>query len=135
VEKPFKIGDQNNLWYYPDSQFNSPKGYFEARVTLPQMTTIERSVMTDYLVALTLDQLSAETYPAMLAGLGFNLASWEQGFTITISGYSEKQQLLLERIIQTLSKPDWSRERLNRVPDSLLRKWRNSSKEWPLRQL
>ena len=135
VEKPFKIGDQNNLWYYPDSQFNSPKGYFEARVTLPQMTTIERSVMTDYLVALTLDQLSAETYPAMLAGLGFNLASWEQGFTITISGYSEKQQLLLERIIQTLNKPDWSRERLNRVQDSLLRKWRNSSKEWPLRQL
>lgn len=135
TDKPFNLGGKDNLWYYPDSQFNSPKGYFEARITLPDMTAIERSVMVDYLVALILDQLSAETYPAMLAGLGFNLNTWEQGFAITITGYTEKQQLLLERILQALKKPDWNSERLNRVKDSLLRKWRNSSKEWPLRQL
>lgn len=131
-----KPAQQNgNLWFYQDSQFNTPKGYFEARVTLPAMNNLERRVMVDFLLALARDQLAAEAYPAMLAGLGFDLAPWENGYSLTTTGYSDKQALLLARMANAIAKPDWDVARVARVKDSMVRALRNTSKEWPLRQL
>lgn len=135
VDKPVQSAGVEGLWFYPDSVFKSPKGYFEARVTLPGMGDIQRAVMLDYLVALVSDQLNAQAYPAMLAGLGFALSPWEDGFTITLTGYSEKQQVLLKRILQALRQPEWDEARLARVKSTLARNLRNTTKEWPLRQL
>ncbi|MFA5631366.1 MAG: insulinase family protein [Porticoccaceae bacterium] len=124
-----------SLWHYPDSQFQTPKGYFEARIALPVDVGLEQAATLEYLLAVVEDQLNSEAYPAMLAGLGFGFSTWEKGFLITLTGYSEKQPVLLASVLDALKNPDWDETRLQRIKTSLIRELRNTTREWPLRQL
>jgi len=126
---------QENLWLYPDTSFATPKGYFEARIGLGKLDTLDASARLDLLLALINDELSAESYDAYLAGLNYSISPWEKGYSITLTGYEDKQHVLLTRILQVLKNPDWSEARFNRVRESLVRSLRNKAKEWPLRQL
>ncbi len=135
VAAPLKVAADGELWHYPDSQFGTPKAYFEARITLPGANSLEREALLTYLLALVQDQLAPEIYPAMLAGLNFSLSPWEHGFTIALSGYSAKQHILLGRILHVLNNPDWDPGRAERVRGLLVRNLRNTTREWPLRQL
>uniref|UniRef100_UPI003298C093 hypothetical protein n=1 Tax=Salmonella enterica TaxID=28901 RepID=UPI003298C093 len=49
------------------------------------------------------------------------------------SGYSDKQQLLLDRVLAALTAPDWDAGSFARVKGSLIREWRNAGREWPVR--
>ena len=42
------------------------------------------------------DQLNSFSYPADIAGLSYSLYKHIRGFTVRVSGYSDKQDLLLE---------------------------------------
>lgn len=132
-DNPQQVGE--GLWFYPDAGFGTPRGYFEARIGLGGLNTVEASAKLDLLLALVNDELSAESYDAYLAGLNYSIAPWEQGYSITLTGYDDKQSALLDRILQVLQNPGWSQARFDRVKESLERSLRNKSKEWPLRQL
>lgn len=133
VAAPTRVKD--NLWFYPDTTFATPKGYFEGRVGLSGVDTLAASASLDLLLALINDELSAESYDAYLAGLNYSIAPWEKGYAIALTGYEDKQHVLLSRLLQVLQNPDWNEARFNRVRESLERSLRNKSKEWPLRQL
>ena len=40
-----------------------------------------------------------------MAGLDYNISASEQGLSIAISGYSDKQEILLHKLIHAVAKP------------------------------
>jgi insulysin len=122
------------LWQYRDAEFGTPRAVFSAQILAPRAESHRGAAMTELYLALASDQLSAEVYPAFLAGLDFGLKRWEGGIELSVSGYADKQEILLQRLLGVLAEPEFDTARFTRVKETLIRGWRNSRKEWPVRQ-
>ncbi len=132
VAVPLSGGD--TLWHYPTVSFGTPKAVFEGRLVLPGRRSLEQETLLELYMAMVRDSLSSQVYPAALAGLSFDLGRWENGLTVRLQGYSDKQDRLLETVLAAMAEPDWSSEQFQRVKASLGRNWRNVAKEWPISQ-
>ncbi len=123
------------LWYYWDTRFGTPRAQFVARLALPEIETPAQVAMTEWYLAVVRDQLNAEVYPAQLAGLDFEIKRWSNGVALTLNGYADKQPVLLAKLLATLADPDREAARVARVQAMLVRDWRNSARQWPIKQV
>lgn len=135
--EPVKLDSkmEATVWHYTDQQFGSPRGIFEARIASPEVHACANAARTDLYLAIVRDTLRTKTYQANLAGLGFSLYRWNNGIGITVNGYVERQQVLLDQVLNTMANPQWQAQSFVRLRDKLVRDWRNSRKEWPVKQL
>ncbi len=135
--RPLRIlrGPGMEIWFQQDTKFGVPRAdfYFAAR-SLVANDTPRNTVLTELYVGLVNDQLNEFAYPAYLAGLDYSLYRHARGFSVRISGYNDKQRLLLERILEALAKPVIEAARFARIKDELIRRLRNAKKETPYRQ-
>ena len=122
------------LWQYRDAEFGTPRAVFSARILTPPAVSHRGAALTELYLALVRDELSAEVYPASLAGLDFGLSRWEGGVELSVGGYADKQEVLLQRLLGVLAEPKLEPVRFARVKEALIRNWRNSRREWPVRQ-
>jgi len=134
VPQHLVLSERVNLWHYADRRFGTPRAVFHAQILAPPARDRRGAALTALYLALVRDQLAAEAYPALLAGLDFDLQPWEGGIVIGLRGYADKQEALLERVLGALAAPRWDAARFARVKASLIREWRNSQREWPIRQ-
>ncbi|MBL4780864.1 MAG: insulinase family protein [Porticoccaceae bacterium] len=125
----------NELWYYADTQFASPRASFSARLALDVTSSCLVAAKTELYLALVEDQLDAGLYAARLAGLNYGLSRWSNGIAIAVAGYADKQPVLLDRVLAVMVEPDWNTTRFQRVREQLIREGRNSLKQWPIRQV
>ena len=51
------------------------------------------------------DKVNEFTYPALLAGLSFDIYKHAQGISLRINGYSDKQSVLLGRLLDVMVAP------------------------------
>ncbi len=123
------------LWFKQDTTFNVPRAdfYFSVRSRLAN-DSATHSVLTELYVKLVNDQLNEFAYPAYLAGLNYELYKHLRGFTVRISGYNDKQALLLSRVVAALAKPTIEPERFAIAKDELTRDLKNSKRDTPSRQ-
>ena len=91
-------------------------------------------MLTDLYVEVVKDDLNEFSYPAMLAGLDYSLYRHSRGFSVRMSGYDDKQPLLLERLGAALREPEVTATRFANAKDELLRKLRNAARETPYQQ-
>nr|VFK53930.1 MAG: Secreted Zn-dependent peptidases, insulinase-like [Candidatus Kentron sp. TUN]VFK55849.1 MAG: Secreted Zn-dependent peptidases, insulinase-like [Candidatus Kentron sp. TUN]VFK58286.1 MAG: Secreted Zn-dependent peptidases, insulinase-like [Candidatus Kentron sp. TUN] len=124
-----------SVWFRQDTTYGMPRAdfYFSIRSPIANDTPTH-SVMTALFVALVRDQLTEFSYPASLAGLDYDLYPHIRGLSVRISGYHDKQKLLLTRIVETLSRPKFQPERFRIAKQELTRKLRNIRKQMPYRQ-
>ena len=137
VSKPTRIDIQDGftLWFDHDTSYGSPRGNFYVSIRSPHARTTPReAVLTNLYAAVVADQLNAFSYPAQLAGLGFELYDHQRGFTLKISGYTDKQAVLLETILAALRVPEVTSERFDRLQDNLVQQLRNLALEQPYEQ-
>ncbi|XP_011869711.1 PREDICTED: insulin-degrading enzyme-like [Vollenhovia emeryi] len=59
--------------------------------------------LTEIFTLLLLDSLEEETYAAKLADLNWSLINTQHGIKLTLTGYDEKQNMLLEQIIKRMA--------------------------------
>ena len=130
-----KEGEGFELWFQQDADFRVPRAdfYFSVRSPLANDTP-EHSVLTDLYVNLVSDQLGEFSYPAYLAGLEYSLYKHIRGVSVRISGYSDKQDVLLTRIVDTMIEPNIDPDRFARIKDELLRSLKNAKLEPPYEQ-
>ena len=138
--KPVKLilssgAKKHPLWFYSDTQFASPRASFHGRLSVPVAGTCQRAAQTDFYLALVKDQLDAGLYAAHLAGLSYGLARSPSGIVLELSGYADKQPVLLQRVLDAMTAVDWAASRFERVQAQLVRDGRNSLKQWPIRQV
>ncbi|ACE85039.1 insulinase family protein [Cellvibrio japonicus] len=120
------------LWYAQDHQFEQPKAVIQLALKSPLVAgSIEGAVQAELYAALLRDQLNEYTYPAKLAGIDYRFEANPRGFELQISGFSSRQNLLLNKIIESCASASFKPERFENIKQKLLRDWRNRDKNLP----
>ena len=121
------------LWMDRDVQFGTPKANLKLELAIPGglETPRDRALAQLYRMIVE-DHLSAITYPAYLAGLGYNLGVPDSGFELSISGYDDKQATLAVTVIDGLLNAPVDADRFTTLKAALIREWGNLRKNAPM---
>lgn len=135
---PLKVLDKERLsiWFMQDSEFRVPRGatYVNFRSTQVGQTPQQTAAAILY-TALLKDSVNEFTYPALLAGLNFNLYKHARGISLRISGYNDKQAVLLEHLLSAIARPGFSQERFDNIRADMVRQLQNTIAQRPSSQV
>jgi len=121
-----------HLWHLQDDGFGLPKtsSFFSVRSPVAQ-SDARNAALLEWYVQVISDDLNELAYPAQLAGLNFRIDAHARGFSVRISGYDDKQVVLLKSIVDSLHKRQFDPQRALARRNDLLRRWRNADAEPP----
>ena len=137
-ELPTKIEDSNGLavWYKQDTTFKVPKGYIYLGIDSPySIESIENIAMTRLFVDLYTNTVVEENYDAELACIHYHLYAHQGGITLQVSGISENQPTLLEKLLYRLKHHHVNQQNFDLFKQELLTHWQNSDKSKSISQL
>lgn len=127
---------RQKIWLMPDVQFRVPKGFTYINFMTPALgQTPGQSAMASLYAALLNDRVNEFAYPARLAGLGFGFGKSGAGITLRMSGYNDKQFVLLERLLDDIREPDFSPQRFDNIRKDMIRSLKNTVAKRPSSQL
>jgi len=135
---PTKIEDSSGLlvWYKQDTTFKVPKGYIYLGIDSPfSIASIENIAMTRLFVDLYTNTVVEENYDAELACIHYHLYAHQGGITLQVSGISENQPKLLEKLLYRLKHHHINQENFNLFKQQLIKHWQNSDKSKSISQL
>ncbi len=89
---------------------------------------LKNIVMTRLSVEMLLEALNEQAYQAEIAGMNYNLYAHQGGVTLTLSGFNDKQSLLLKLILHTFTQRSFNPERFETIKGQLKRNWENAEK-------
>ena len=123
------------LWHALDTEFGTPKSNLFVTLRSPEtMQSATTLNQIEIMVSLLKDALNEYSYPAYLAGLNYELYNHMRGVTIKISGYSDKQSALLERILDSLKNEAFKEDRFAIIKERLQRAIENEREQKPYEQ-
>jgi len=124
------------LWHQHDTSFGTPKSSIKVRVKSPVVgQSVQMAAQAQLFAELASDALNEFSYPAALAGLHYQMTANSRGFDISVSGYNDRQGLLLKRLLDVVQRARFAEERFDGLKAELLRRWRNSQQKTPYQQL
>ena len=135
---PTKIENRSGLtaWYKQDTTFKVPKGYIYLGIDSPySIESIDTIAMTRLFVDLYTHTVVEENYDAELAGIHYHLYAHQGGITLQLSGISENQPRLLEKLIYRLTHHNSNKEDFTLFKQQLIKQWQNSDKSKSISQL
>ncbi|CAH1784511.1 unnamed protein product [Owenia fusiformis] len=120
------------LWFKQDDKFLLPKACVSIELTSPK-TYVDplHANFTHMFVSLFKDALNEYTYAAELAGLHYSLDSTIYGIFLSLSGYSDKQSTLLQKIMDILTSFRIDPQRYEIIKESYIRSLQNFRAEQP----
>jgi secreted Zn-dependent insulinase-like peptidase len=125
---PALVADQSRLriWQRQDSDFRVPRGaVYASFLTARVNDTAAAAAASQLYVALLQDAVNEFTYPAYLAGLNFAVSANGRGIGLSVSGYNDKQMVLLSRIVDTIANADFDNGRFDNIRQDLVRQLEN----------
>ncbi len=123
------------LWHRPDVEFGQPRANFRFTVRSPIANDSPRhAVLSSLYTRLVEDALTEYAYPAAIAGHTYLLYRHHRGISVGLSGWSDKQREVLERIVSTLRAPPVSRPRFEAEREEYARQLRNLDERPPYRR-
>ena len=134
---PIRLADAPGyeLWHKQDADFRQPRADFFFSARSPQSNNSPRNaVLANLFVKIVNDNLTEFIYPALLAGLHYELYTHMRGITVRISGFDQQQGMLLKKIIAALRKPTVDARRIAALKDDLARSIRNTESTPPYTQ-
>lgn len=132
--KPSLIMNENGirLWFKHDNEFQVPRANFYVYAMTPLVNdTLENSLLSRLAISLMNDKLDEYSYSANLAGLGYGVSGRARGFTIRLSGYNDKQSILLEEVLRTLQEADFEQDRFDIIKTEYRRGLENADIQTP----
>ena len=137
MESPEKLYQSEgfSLWYLYDTSFGTPKSTLSINLRSPIANdSPKHAILTSIFTSMIQDELNEFTYPAYLAGLNYDLYSHIRGISIKIGGYSEKQNILLAKILKTTKTLQLKQERFDIYKEQMTRALENKAKSKPYQQ-
>lgn len=124
-----------DIWTDLHTDFGTPRANQRIALAVPGglVSASDRAMAQLYRIMVS-DSLSELTYPAYLAGLGYSYGVLDGGFEIRIGGYADKQHALLNQVTDALFNAPLAEDRFEILKASLIKDWRNSTKQRPYRQ-
>lgn len=128
--------NRQKVWFQQDDEFRIPKGatYINFRSSAVGQTADQTAALALY-TALLKDSVNEFSYPASLAGLNFDLYKHAQGVSLRVSGYDDKQHLLLDRLLQALQVSMFNEQRFTNIRKHMIRSLRNTAAQRPSSQV
>lgn len=136
--KPQLILANKNIrtWFAQDQQFMQPRALVNLRIKSPLVAaSAEGAAQAQLFAALVADQMNEFSYFARLAGLEHSIVANSRGYEISIFGYSSRQGLLMNKVMEAMRTGRFKEERFNLLKENLLRNWRNQNKNLPYQVL
>lgn len=119
--------ERQKIWFMQDDKFRVPKGATYINFRSPQVgQTVEQTAAAVLYAALLKDEVNEYAYPALLAGLNFDFYKHAQGISLRVTGYNDKQALLLEELLAEVAEPDFDPQRFDNIRKDMIRALRNS---------
>lgn len=120
------------LWLAPDEEFRVPRANQTFTLGLAGGLTTPREVaLASIYRQLVSDALNPYAYPAMLAGLSYQIDATAAGLRVGVAGFSDRQSVLLERVLDELTGLTLDPVRFEQTRDELVREWQNFRFERP----
>ena len=122
------------LWGMTDSSFKVPRANIRIKVSTDKAsTTAEDVILLQLYRALLSRSLNEFGYPAREAGLHYGLSSGREGLLIALSGYQDKQELLLSKMLSGIRRFKPKEADFDQERDLLARRIRNKQFQPPSR--
>ncbi len=123
------------LWLAPDEEFRVPRANQTFTLGLPGgLASAREAALATIYGQLVTDALNPYAYPAMLAGLSYQIDTTAAGLRISVAGFSDRQAVLLERVLDELTGLKLDPIRFEQTRDELIRQWQNFRFERPYLQ-
>ncbi|MEQ6918629.1 insulinase family protein [Halomonas sp. SSM6] len=118
------------FWHMADATFNTPKAEWRFSLQHPAASREAREAALSRLLAGWLvDSLNETLYPARLAGHHFEAYAHARGITLSFSGWRDRQDRLIGRVITQLQEGKIDAATFDRVHYGLQREWRNAPQD------
>ena len=128
--------ERQKIWFMPDTEFRVPRGITYINFRSPDVVqTAEQAALVSLYTELLTDQVNEFAYPANLAGMSFDFYKHLEGISLRVSGYNDKQSLLLQRLLQGMVKPQFSQRRFDDIRTDMIRSLQNSVAKRPSSQV
>mgnify|MGYP001219076650 CR=1 FL=1 len=134
---PKTLIDQQGLrlWYYPEQEFRLPKAKVFINLHNQDVADNAKDRIIAQLFSHSVNEIiSSYTYPAYVAGLNYQLHASGRGIELSMSGYHDKLDVLLDKIVETmasLTAENVSEEEFKRYQAQLKRRLENQLKAKP----
>tara|TARA_R110002049_G_scaffold25549_9_gene89570 strand:- start:5037 stop:7901 length:2865 start_codon:yes stop_codon:yes gene_type:complete len=131
----FESGRQK-IWYMPDEEFRVPRGaiYIKFRSNALGHSARQAALAGLYTAVLT-DAVNEFSYPARLAGLQFGFYQQARGIDLRLSGYNDRQLVLLDQLLDEIQTPSFDEKRFENIRLNLVRALQNSVAKRPSTQV
>jgi insulysin len=118
---------RQKIWFMQDDEFRVPKGATYINFRSPKVGQSARQTASAVLYTAVLkDDVNEFAYPALLSGLSFNFYKHAQGISLRITGYNDKQALLLEELLAVVAEPAFDAQRFDDIRKDIIRALENS---------
>lgn len=126
---------RQKIWYMQDDEYRVPKGATYINFRSPEVGQNVRQTASAVLYTAVLkDDVNEFAYPALLAGLNFDVYKHAQGISLRITGYNDKQKLLLKKLLGIVAKPAFDPQRFDNIRMDMIRSLQNSVAGRPANQ-
>ncbi|KAI8826195.1 uncharacterized protein EV422DRAFT_515705 [Fimicolochytrium jonesii] len=126
------------LYFYPDSEFLVPECLHAFTLKTPKIRPNNpRSIVLAHLYTRFVNERLTElSYDAASAGLHYDVAvaPGDTGIAVSVEGYSEKAQLLLESVLGCVREPGFTEAEFGIFRESASRGYRDAGRDGPVRQ-
>lgn len=124
------------VWFGQDTEFQVPRGALYINFRSPEVGENAAQAAAALLyTALLKDAVNEFTYPALLAGLNFDLYKHAQGISLRVSGYDDKQLVLLDRLLDVVQSTSFDQQRFANIRADMIRNLENSVAKRPSSQV
>ncbi len=118
-----------------DTEFGVPRAMMHVSLQNDGgLIALKDAVRAQLYGKLVRDDLNALTYPALLAGVDYQLATPPRGFRVSVGGYHDKQLVLLAEVLQRVTSLEIDSEKFDLLKSELIRDLRNIAQERPYLQ-
>ncbi|XP_022766677.1 insulin-degrading enzyme-like 1, peroxisomal isoform X2 [Durio zibethinus] len=122
----------SKLWYKPDTMFSIPKAFVKIEFNCPHARiSPEAEVLRNIFLRLLRDYLNEHVYYAQVAGLHCYIRHTDRGFEVTLSGYNDKVNILLETVIDKIANFDVKPDRFSIIKEMITKDIHNNKFQEP----
>ena len=127
---------RQKIWFMQDDQFRVPKGATYINFRSPEVgQSVTQTAAAILYTAILTDDVNEYAYPALLAGLDFDFYKHAQGISLRITGYNDKQALLLKELLGVIADPAFDPQRFENIRKDMIRALQNSVASRPASQV
>lgn len=119
------------IWHQADPSFGAPRATLRIDLRTSAAEGPRGQVLADIFARLLTDELNSYAYPARLAGLSYGLRGDRSGLSLTLGGFDDKLDELLDVVLTAMVEMEPRPARFEHFRRELLRELRNELQRRP----